>query len=378
MDTTIIPFNKPYLTGKEMHYIYQAVYSGKISGNGLFTQKCQSFLEEKYGFKKALMTTSCTDALEMCAILADILPGDEVIVPSFTFVSTALAFVRQGAKIVFADSRDDHPGVNEKSLRGLITAKTKAIIVVHYAGVACDMDEIMLLAKEHDLIVIEDAAQAIDSHYKGRPLGTIGHLATFSFHETKNINSGEGGLLVINDDRYIKRSEIIWEKGTNRAEFFRGEVNKYGWVDTGSSFLPSEIISAYLWAQLENMEEIQRKRKQIHEQYRMELSEWAKTNKVLLPFKPDFAENNGHMFYLILRSNEDRTKLILYLKEHGIHAVFHYLPLHQSEYYKNKYEGAELPKSIHYSDCLLRLPLYYELTELDVSRVCKTIIDCSL
>ena len=221
-----IPFNKPYLTGREMDYIYQAVYSGKISGNGMFIQKCQRLLESRYGFKKALLTTSCTDALEMGAILADIKPGDEVIVPSYTFVSTALAFVRQGAKIIFADSRPDHPGIDEDKLEELITPKTKVIVPVHYAGVACDMDKIMSLADKYNLIVIEDAAQAIDSFYRGKPLGSIGHLATFSFHETKNINSGEGGLLAINDERFIRRSEIIWEIGTNRSEFFRGEVNK--------------------------------------------------------------------------------------------------------------------------------------------------------
>ncbi|MBN1183562.1 MAG: dTDP-4-amino-4,6-dideoxygalactose transaminase, partial [Bacteroidales bacterium] len=249
MDKLKIPFNKPYLTGKEMHYMYQAIYSGKISGNGIFTKKCHKFFEEKFGFQKALLTTSCTDALEMCAMLAEIRPGDEVIVPSYTFVSTALAFVRQGAKIVFADSGDDNPNIDVDSLEGLITSNTKAIVPVHYAGIACDMDPIMDLAEKYKLLVIEDAAQAIDSYYKGKPLGSIGHLATFSFHETKNINSGEGGMLAINDKRFNKRAEIIWEKGTNRSEFFRGEVNKYGWIDIGSSFLPSEIIAAYLYAQ---------------------------------------------------------------------------------------------------------------------------------
>ena len=233
---TKVPFNKPYLTGKEAHYMYQAVYGGKISGNGIFTKKCQEYFENQYGFKKSLLTTSCTDALEMCAILANIQSGDEVIVPSYTFVSTALAFVRQGAKIIFADSCSDNPNIDVSRIESLITPKTKAIVPVHYAGVACDMDAIMALSQKYNLLVIEDAAQAIDSYYKGRPLGSIGHLAAFSFHETKNIISGEGGMLAINDDRFIRRAEIIWEKGTNRAEFFRGEVNKYGWVDTGSSF----------------------------------------------------------------------------------------------------------------------------------------------
>ncbi|MFA5299796.1 MAG: dTDP-4-amino-4,6-dideoxygalactose transaminase, partial [Lutibacter sp.] len=252
-----IPFNKPYLSGKEFDYIQEAIISGHISGNGSFTKKCNTFFENTYGFKKALLTTSCTDALEMCAILADIKPGDEVIVPSYTFVSTALAFVRQGAKIVFADSQPNHPNLDADKLESLITDKTKAIVPVHYAGVACDMDKIMELAEKYNLIVIEDAAQAIDSYYKNKPLGSIGHMAAFSFHETKNINSGEGGLLAINDERFINRAEIIWEKGTNRAEFFRGEINKYGWVDTGSSFLPSDITAAYLLAQLENIEKIQ-------------------------------------------------------------------------------------------------------------------------
>src|SRR6056297_1616853 len=253
----MIPFNKPYLTGNETAYIKEAVSSGKISGNGTFTKKCQAFFRERYGFKKALLTTSCTDALEMCALLADIQPGDEVIIPSYTFVSTALAFVRQGAVIKFADSRPDHPRIDEESIESLISDRTKAIVPVHYAGIACDMDLIMNLANQYDLLVIEDAAQAIESNYKGQSLGSIGHLAAFSFHETKNINAGEGGLLAINDDRFIGRSEIIWEKGTNRAAFFRGEIDKYGWVDTGSSFLPSELTAAFLWAQLEDIDKIQ-------------------------------------------------------------------------------------------------------------------------
>ncbi len=256
----MIPFNKPYLTGKETQYIEEAVKSGKISGNGLFTQKCQTFFETEFGFKKVLLTTSCTDALEMCAILANIEFGDEVIVPSFTFVSTALAFVRQGAQIVFADSYLDNPNIDAERIEELITKNTKAIVVVHYAGIACDMDKIMAIANKYNLIVIEDAAQAIDSYYKGKPLGSIGHMAAFSFHETKNIISGEGGMLTINDEKFIDRAEIIWEKGTNRSAFFRGEIDKYNWVDIGSSFLPSEIIAAFLWAQIENLEIIQKKR----------------------------------------------------------------------------------------------------------------------
>jgi dTDP-4-amino-4,6-dideoxygalactose transaminase len=360
-----IPFNKPFLTGKEIEYIREAVHSGKISGNGLFTQKCQKFFEERFGFKKTLLTTSCTDALEMCAILADIKTGDEVIIPSYTFVSTALAFVRQGAKIIFADSRPDHPGMDEQKVEKLITPKTKAIVVVHYAGVACEMNKIMELAKKYDLIVIEDAAQAVDSFYKDKPLGGIGHLSAFSFHETKNVNSGEGGLLAVNDDRFIRRSEIIWEKGTNRAEFFRGEVNKYGWIDTGSSFLPSEIVAAFLWAQLENIDSIQKRRKEIYHNYLNGLKDWAAKLNISLPVIPDYATNNGHMFYLVTNNANQRDALIKHLKENGIYAVFHYLSLHKSEYYKDKYDGKELVWADKYSNCLVRLPFYYELTKED-------------
>jgi dTDP-4-amino-4,6-dideoxygalactose transaminase len=371
----MIPFNKPFLTGKEMHYIYQAVYSGKISGNGMYTQKCQNFFEEKFGFKKALLTTSCTDALEMCAILADIQPGDEIIVPSYTFVSTALAFVRQGAKIIFVDSKSDHPGMDENKIEELITSRTKAIVPVHYAGVACDMDKIMALADKYNLLVIEDAAQAIDSYYKGKPLGSIGHLAAFSFHETKNINSGEGGLLAINDERFIKRSEIIWEKGTNRAEFFRGEVNKYGWVDTGSSFLPSEIIAAYLWAQLENLYEIQERRKEIFNHYTIRLEDWASKMNIKLAFIPEYATNNGHMFYLVCKDIDQRTTLINKLKNKKILAVFHYLSLHSSQYYNELYDGRELINSDMYSNCLLRLPMYYELENQQIDEIVNVLIN---
>jgi dTDP-4-amino-4,6-dideoxygalactose transaminase len=358
----MIPFNKPYLSGKEMHYMYQAVQSGKISGNGMFTQNCQKFLAKRYGFQEALLTTSCTDALEMCALLADIEPGDEVIVPSYTFVSTALAFVRQGAHIVFADSRPDHPNIDEDKLEELVTPRTKAIVPVHYAGVACDMDRILALAQKHDLVVVEDAAQAIASYYKGKALGSIGHLAAFSFHETKNIIAGEGGLLAVNDLRFAKRAEIIWEKGTNRAEFFRGEINKYGWVDIGSSFLPSEIVAAYLWAQLENIEDIQRRRTEIHEAYSSGLGKWADCNGIGLPKVPAYATNNAHMFYLVCRDLDQRTRLISYLKGSGIHAVFHYQSLHRSEYYRDRAPGCNLPNADRYADCLVRLPLYYELS----------------
>ena len=368
----MIPFNKPYLTGKEAHYMYQAVYGGKLSGNGIFTKKCQEYFEKQYGFKKSLLTTSCTDALEMCAILADIQPGDEVIVPSYTFVSTALAFVRQGAKIVFADSCPDNPNIDTTRIEELITPKTKAIVPVHYAGVACDMDPIMDLARKYNLLVIEDAAQAIDSYYKGKPLGSIGHLAAFSFHETKNIISGEGGMLAINDERFIRRAEIIWEKGTNRAEFFRGEVNKYGWVDTGSSFLPSEVIAAFLWAQLENLEAIQQRRKAIWNRYYDALLA-ADLSKISLPNIPNYATNNAHMYYLVCQSLEQRTELIKRLKENEILAVFHYLALHNSEYYRDKHDGRNLNNTDRFADCLVRLPMFYELTNAQIDKIVQII-----
>jgi dTDP-4-amino-4,6-dideoxygalactose transaminase len=368
------PFNKPYLTGKETHYIYDAVNSGKISGNGKYTQKCQTFFEETYGFKKALLTTSCTDALEMCAMLANIEHGDEVIVPSFTFVSTAIAFVRQGAKVVFADSYSDNPNIDADKIEALITNKTKAIVPVHYAGVACDMGKIMELADKYNLIVIEDAAQAIDSFYidkngNKKALGSIGHLAAFSFHETKNIVSGEGGMLTINDERFIPRAEIIWEKGTNRAEFFRGEVNKYGWVDTGSSFLPSEVIAAFLWAQIENIDDIQAKRKKLWKAY----STSIKSNTIKFPVITDYATNNAHMFYIVAQNVEHRTKIINALRETGYQAVFHYISLHSSEYYKSKHDGRNLTNSDKFTDCLVRLPMYYELGLEDIQSIANCI-----
>jgi len=371
------PFNKPYLTGKETHYIEDAVKSGKISGNGIYTQKCQDFFEKKYGFKKALLTTSCTDALEMAAILANLKEGDEVIVPSFTFVSTAIAFIRQGAKIVFADSYSDNPNIDADTIEALITPKTKAIVPVHYAGVACDMDKIMDLASKYNLLVIEDAAQAIDSFYTSKDgsvkaLGSIGHLAAFSFHETKNIVSGEGGMLAINDEQFIHRAEIIWEKGTNRAEFFRGEINKYGWVDIGSSFLPSEVISAFLWAQIENLEDIQSKRIQLWNAYYDGLKA-LQLQKIKLPTVPDFATNNGHMFYIALETIEQREKLIALLKQNGFHAVFHYISLHSSTYYNDKHDGRLLVNSDNFTNTLLRLPMFYELDTAAIATIVQLI-----
>ncbi len=357
----MIHFNRPYMTGKETDYIRQAVLDGKISGNGEFTKKCQAFFEERYGFKKCLLTTSCTDALEMAAILTGVGPGDEVIVPSYTFVSTALAFVRTGAKIVFADSRADEPNLDATKLEALITPATKVIVPVHYAGCACDMDAIMVIAKRHSLMVVEDAAQAIDSFYVGkdgvkRALGSIGDMGCFSFHETKNIISGEGGMLAINDERLVRRAEIIWEKGTNRAEFYRGEVNKYGWVDTGSSFLPTEIVSAFLWAQLEHLDEIQTERKRLWNVYLEFMSKFG--DRVKLPKVPEYATNNAHMFYLLFPDLAKRTDFITKMKARDVLTVFHYLPLHSSEFYRVRHDGRQLPNCDRYADTLVRLPLY--------------------
>ena len=361
-----IAFNKPYFTGNETKYIDEAVKNEKISGNGKFTNYCQEYFENKYGFKKCLLTTSCTDALEMAAILCNIEAGDEVIAPSYTFVSTVNAFILRGAKIVFIDSRSDHPGMDEDKLEGLINKKTKAIIPVHYAGVACDMEKIMYIANKYNLYVIEDAAQAIDSFHidkfgNRKALGSFGHFAAFSFHETKNIISGEGGMLVINDNFFFERAEIIWEKGTNRSKFFKGEVNKYGWVDIGSSFLPSEIIAAFLWAQLENMNKIQSKRIKIWETYYEKLNIWAKKQEIKLPFIPSYSTNNAHMFYLVLNSINERDYFINALKKKNIHTVFHYQSLHKSEYYIKNHEEIKLLNAENYSNCLVRLPFYYEL-----------------
>ena len=367
----MIGFNKPYITGKETEYIKEAVSKGHISGNGYYTKKCQSFFEKRYGFKKTLLTTSCTDALEMCAILLNIKEGDEVIMPSYTFVSTANAFVLRGAKIIFVDSKSDHPNIDETKIESLITNKTKAIVVVHYAGVACEMDTIMAISKKYNLFVVEDAAQAIEAFYKGKPLGGIGHLGTFSFHETKNIQCGEGGLLVVNDERFVDRAEIIWEKGTNRSAFFRGEIDKYGWVDIGSSFLPSELNAAFLWAQLENLEKIQKRRKEIWLNYYKFFKSNNKKNQIKLPIIPDYATNNGHMFYVICKSLNERNNLIKILNNKKINAVFHYQSLHKSVFYKKEQKNNQVfYNSDMFSDRLVRLPFFYSL---DIDYVLKTI-----
>ena len=371
----MIHFNRPCMTGKETEYIRQAVETGKLSGNGEFTHRCHDFFQARYGFRKCLLTTSCTDALEMAALLTGVGPGDEVIVPSYTFVSSALAFVRTGATIVFADSCADQPNLDAERIESLITPRTKVIVPVHYAGCACDMDRIMAIAEKHGLLVVEDAAQAVDSFYKGRALGSIGHLAAFSFHETKNITAGgEGGLLAINDERFVRRAEILWEKGTNRAEFFRGEVNKYGWVDTGSSFLPSEINAAYLWAQCENLDAIQAERKRLWQRYWDFLSENFQSRisagEISLPKIPAHATNNAHMFYLLFADLKSRTDFIAKMRERDILTPFHYLPLHSSEFYHRYVQSLvphpsslirSLPNCDRYADTLVRLPLYYGL-----------------
>lgn len=378
----MIQFNKPHLTGKEAHYIYQAAYvNGHLSGNGQFTKKCQQYFQDRYGFKKCLLTTSGTDALEMCALLCNIKHGDEVIIPSYTFVSTALAFIRVGAKVVFADSTKLNPNLDANTIEELITPNTRVIVPVHYAGVACDMDKIMAVAEKHNLIVVEDAAQAIDSFYispttaNKKPLGCIGHLGAMSFHETKNITSGgEGGMLIINDERFIRRSEIIWEKGTNRAEFFRGLVNKYGWVDIGSSFLPSEINAAFLWAQLEHLDEIQEKRITIWNRYSQYLKPLEEKSCFTIPDLPEYATNNAHMFYLLFANFETRSAFIQHMKDNDIITVFHYLPLHSSKYYENRHDGRQLPECDRYANTLVRLPLYYNLSNEQQTFVIDMII----
>lgn len=362
----------------ERDYIIESLTSGRISGDGDFTKKCQSFLERKYSFQKTLLTTSCTDALEMSALILNIKPGDEVIVPSFTFVSTANAFVLRGAKIVFADSSSDHPNIDAGKIESLITNKTKAIVPVHYAGNACDMGLIIKLAHQYGIEVIEDAAQAIDSYFinsdkKKIPLGSIGSIGTFSFHDTKNIICGEGGLIVINNPSFNTRAEIIREKGTNRSAFFRGEVAKYSWVEVGSSFLPSDILSAFLYAQLENIDKIQRKRINIWEMYFDNLKELQNKGDIQLPKLPLYATNNGHAFYFLCQDLQVRTDLINKLKNSGITGAFHYLSLHKSKFYEDKHDGRELPNSDRFSDTLIRLPLFYDLEEEQIKRICKTI-----
>jgi len=373
MNTSKIPFNKPYIAGKELYYIAQAVEFGNLSGDGYFTDKCCEIMEKKFSAPKILLTHSCTAALEMAAILCDIKSGDEVIMPSFTFVSTANAFALQGASIKFIDICPDTLNLDEQLLESLITDKTKAIVSVHYAGVGCAMDIIMDIAKKYNLLVVEDAAQGVNSTYKGSYLGTLGHLGTYSFHETKNFISGEGGALVINDEKFIERAEIVRERGTNRSSFFRGEIEEYTWVDVGSSYLMSDMLAAFLFAQLENMDQINKRRNKIWDFYHKALIPLVNQEKLKLPYVPPYCESNSHLFYILLPNVEIRDSLMRYLKEHDIHAIFHYIPLHLSDIGRSYgYAEGMLPVTESFSDRLLRLPFYYELTREDQERV----VDC--
>jgi dTDP-4-amino-4,6-dideoxygalactose transaminase len=369
-----IPFNRPFLSGEEFEYIQQALNQMHISGNGPFTQKCQDWIENQLDCPKVLLTHSCTAALEMAAILLDIQPDDEVIVPSFTFVSTVNAFILRGARPVFVDIRPDTLNMDESLLEKLITSKTKAIVPVHYGGVGCEMDTILDIADRYGVAVVEDNAHGLFSRYKGKYLGTLGCLATQSFHETKNVTCGEGGALLINDPQYMERAEIIWEKGTNRNQFFRGQVNKYSWVDIGSSYLPSDILAAFLYAQLEALDVIQAKRQRIWEYYNEHLHTWAQEHGVQLPVIPDNCEQSYHLFYLLMPSLTQRQALIEHLKQHHISAVFHYLPLHLSAM-GQKFGGkpGDCPVTEEVSDRLLRLPFYNDLSEGEQSRIVSTI-----
>jgi dTDP-4-amino-4,6-dideoxygalactose transaminase len=369
-----IPFNRPCLAGNEYKYIAEAIANGHASGDGPFTKRCHEWLERELDVPKALLTTSCTHALEMAAILLDCGPGDEVILPSFTFVSTANAFALRGAKIVFADIRPDTLNLDESCLESLVTARTKAIVPVHYAGVACEMDAICKIARQHGVRVVEDNAHGLLARYQSKHTGTFGALATQSFHETKNVHCGEGGALIVNDPNLIERALIIREKGTNRSQFFRGQVDKYTWVDIGSSYLPSDLLAAFLLAQLEGHAEIQKKRQRIWEFYQANLREWARERRIRLPVVPEHCQQVYHMFYLILPSLEYRQALIAHLKAQGILSVFHYVPLHLSEMGRKCAAGdAACPVTEDLSARLLRLPFYNDLTEADLSRVVNAV-----
>lgn len=366
----MISFNVPPYIGTEMKYIKEAIQEHKICGDGKFTKKCSKWIEDTTGTTKALLTTSCTHATEMAAILADIKPGDEVIMPAYTFVSTADAFVLRGAKVVFVDIRPDTMNIDENLIEAAITDKTRAIVPVHYAGVACEMDKIMEIAKKYNLYVIEDAAQGVSSKYKGKALGTIGDFGCFSFHETKNYSMGEGGALLIKDAKNILKAEIIREKGTNRSQFFRGEIDKYTWMEAGSSYLPSELNAAYLWAQLENVDKIFENRMRTWNLYYELLTPLAQEKKIALPVVPEGCEHNAHMFYIKTKDLAERTELINYLKEHGIKAVFHYIPLHTAPAGKKygMFHGEDKYTTLE-SERLLRLPLYYGIKEEEVKEV---------
>jgi len=370
-----IQFNKPALLGNEMTYIQQAIANGHISGDGEFTRKCHAWFEAELGVAKALLTTSCTHALEMAALLLDLKPGDEVIVPSFTFVSTVNAFVLRGARPVFADIRSDTLNLDESRLERLITPRTRAVVPVHYAGVGCEMNAILEIAGRRGIVVIEDNAHGLFGEYRGKKLGTFGSLATQSFHETKNLTCGEGGALLINDPQFIGRAEILREKGTDRSRFFRGQVDKYTWVDIGSSYLPSDILAAFLYAQLEHWQEIQEKRRQIWEFYAANLVEWAQSNSVRLPVVPEHCRQPYHLFYLLFPSLDNRQAFIRHLGQKGILAVFHYLPLHLSVMGR-RYGGqaGDCPVTEQVSDRLVRLPFYYSLSPADLETVLDAIL----
>jgi len=370
----MIPFNRPILPERAADYMLEAFRSGKVSGDGTFSRRCEGYFQERYRASRCLMTTSCTDALELAAILSGVGPGDEVILPSFTFVSTANAFALRGATLVFADSLPEHPNLDPDQVEALITPRTRVIVPVHYAGVAVDMDPILALAERNDILVVEDAAQAIESTYKGGQLGLLGQLGAFSFHETKNIHCGEGGLIAIRDQAFAARAEVIREKGTNRSAFFRGEVDKYGWVDIGSSFLPSDILAAILWAQLEHLEQISQHRLELWNRYQEELAGLAQSGHAKLPLVPQFAGHNGHAFYLVLPDAATRAGLITHLKARDIMAVFHYQSLHRSRYFEDKHDGRALPHSDRYSDCLLRLPLFHDLSREEQGRVIEAVL----
>ncbi len=370
----MIRFNRPYITGRELTYIAEAIQNGHLSGDGPFTKRCRAFFAERYGFAHNFLTTSGTDALEMAAILCGIGPGDEVIMPSYTFVSTANAFILRGARVRFVDSLPDHPNMDHTLVEALIGPRTRAIVPIHYGGVACAMDELMAIAQAHGLMVVEDAAHSIDATYKGRPLGGIGQLGAFSFHETKNIVSGEGGLLVVNEPSLAHRAEVIREKGTDRSAFFRGEVNKYGWVDLGSSFLASELTAAFLCAQVEAIDHIQQERLRIWHQYQERLQPLAERG-FQLPQIPDFASNNAHLYHIVCPSLEVRTALIAHLNAQGIRAVFHYQPLHASAYYRaHEASVPHLPHAERFGDTLVRLPLFAGLTGAELDHIITQVL----
>jgi len=366
MEKIKIPFNKPSIVGKELYYISQSVLSGKISGDGVFTEKCSKLIEDRYSVKKVLLTTSCSSALDMAAILCNVELGDEVILPSYTFVSTANSFLIRGAKLKFVDIKEDTLNIDEQKIEKAITSKTKVICVVHYAGVGCEMDKILDIAKKNNILVVEDAAHGMEAKYKDKYLGTIGHMGCYSFHETKNFTCGEGGAILINDTKFLERAEIIREKGTNRSKFFRGEVDKYRWVDIGSSYLPSEILSAFLYSQLENAEVITKKRIKKCQYYYKNLEGLENEGFLRRPIIPKACKHNGHMFYIILKDEKTRDDLMNYLKDNGILAIFHYLPLHLSPMgEKLGYKKGYLPITENLSLRLLRLPLFYDLSKHD-------------